>query len=157
MNLSRYAVIEILEHHEIESAALQLQLEALGKSLEDDLEEIRSRIYPGAVEYDRDRVQATPTPTDEKLVAVVQACDERREQHKRDVAVILGRLREIRAVYSEIQRLGPVDKATLLNLYYPRRTMEDVAEIMGVDRGTIRNRRDAAINKLVERLRRADE
>lgn len=153
--LSRYEIIDILEHHEIETAALERQIVALGQALESDLEEIRSRVYPGAMAYDQEKIQATPKPTDEKLVSMVQALDERREQHKRNVDVILARLREIRTVYAGIQRLGAVEKATLLNLYYPRRTMEDVAEMMGVDRGTIRNRRDTAIIKLEHKLKGA--
>lgn len=155
MSLSRYEIIDILEHHEIETAALERQIVALGQALEHDLEEIRSRVLPGAMAYDQEKIQATPKPADEKLVSMVQALDERREQHKRNVDVILARLREIRAVYAGIQRLGAVEKATLLNLYYPRRTMEDVAEMMGVDRGTIRNRRDTAIIKLEHKLKGA--
>lgn len=153
--MTRNEIIDILEHHEIETAALERQIVALGHALESDLEEIRSRVYPGAMSYDREKIQATPTPIDEKLVSMVEALDERRAQHKRNVDVILSRLRDIRAVYATVQRLGALEKATLLNLYYPRRTMEEVAEMMGVDRGTIRNRRDTAIVKLEHRLKGA--
>lgn len=152
MKISRSAIIDILENHDIEAAALEQQIKRLGETLALDLEEIRHQAYPGAMVYDRDRIQAAPTPTDEKLVSVVMACDARREQHKRDVAVILARLQDIREVYSTIQQLGAIDKATLLNLYYPRRTMEEVSEMMGIDRGTVRNRRDAAISALLERI-----
>ena len=153
--MNKHEIIDILEHHEIETAALERQIIALGQALESDLEEIRSRVYPGAMSYDREKIQATPTPIDVRLVSMVEALDERRAQHKRNVDVILARLRDIRAVYAAIQRLGGLDKATLLNLYYPRRTMEEVAEMMGVDRGTIRNRRETAISKLEHRLKGA--
>lgn len=141
-------VIDILENHEIETAALDRQLEQLAVALDADLEEIRSRVYPGAVSYDRDRVQGTPTPMDTRLVAVVQACDERREQYKNDVAVILERIREIRKVYTTIQQLDSMDKAVLLNMYYPRRSSEEVAGMMKSTAKTINRRRDAAVEAL---------
>ena len=142
-------LFDILENHEVETAALERQLIALSEALDSDLEEIRHRVYPGAVSYDRDRIQTTPTPADTRLVAVVQACDERREQYKRDVAVILGRIRQIRTVYSTIQEsLGGLDKAVLLNLYYPRRSAEAVAGMMGTSSKTVNRRRDAAVEAL---------
>lgn len=80
---------------------------------------------------------------------MVQACDDGREQHKRDVQMILSRLRDIRGVYSAIQQLDALGKATLLNLYYPRKTMEQVAELMGVDVRTVQSRKAKGIENLV--------
>ena len=93
-------------------------------------------------------MHSTPAPIDTRLVAVVQACDERREQHKRDVAAILERVREIRLVYSAIQELDSMSKAVLLNMYYPRRSAERVADMMGSTAKTVIRRRDAAIEAL---------
>ena len=141
-------IVDILENHDVELAALNRQLETLGATLEADLEEIRNRVYPGAIRYDLEKVQSSSDP-DGALVAVVQACDERREQHKRDVQMILSRLRDIRGVYSAIQQLDALGKATLLNLYDPRKTMEQVAELMGVDVRTVQSRKAKGIENLV--------
>lgn len=140
-------ILDILENHDMELHALNRQLETLGGMLEADLEEIRHRVYPGAIRYDQERVQTSPDP-DGSLVAVVQACDERREQHKRDVQSILARLRDIRAVYSAIQRLDAVGKVTLLSLYYPRKSTDKVAEGMGIDCKTVWRHRDKAVESL---------
>ena len=43
------AVIDILENHEIEIDALNRQMVALGEALDEDLDELRHRVYPGAV------------------------------------------------------------------------------------------------------------
>ena len=116
-------VIDILENHEIESSTLERQLLILGCKLDRDLDDIRHRVYPGAVRYDKERVQSSPTSNDSRMVDVVNACNERRAQHERDVETIISRLRDIRLVYTEIHFMDALDKSTLLNLYYPRITL----------------------------------
>lgn len=152
MITTRAQLVDILENHDIETSALERQLSELSAGLADDLDEIRNRVYPKAVTYDRERVQASPTPNDEKVTAMVMALDKRQEQYNNDVAVILLRLAEIRLVYNKIHTLDAVHKVTLLNLYYPPRTAEEVAEMMGVERSTIKNRKKVAVEKLLKKL-----
>lgn len=152
---SKKELYDVLENHEIETDALCRQLETLAKMLNSDLEEIRHRAYPGAVSYDKERIQASLAPYDDRLASVVMACDVRREQHKKDVAIILNRLNDIRAVYTTIHQLDAISKTTLLNLYYPRHTLETVADKMGIDRGTVRSRKKAAICALLEMLKKS--
>lgn len=51
-------IVDILENHDVELAALNRQLETLGATLEADLEEIRNRVYPGAIRYDLEKSRA---------------------------------------------------------------------------------------------------
>lgn len=150
MITTRAQLLDVLENHDIETEALQRQLTELSAELADDLEEIRNRVYPKATNYDRERVQAAPTPNDEKVTSMIMALDRREERYNNDVAIIQLRLAEIRLVYNKIHSLDAIHKATLLNLYYPPRTAEEVAEMMGVERSTIKNRKKTAIEKLLK-------
>jgi DNA-directed RNA polymerase specialized sigma24 family protein len=141
-------IMDILDNHDVELDSRHRQIDRLTETLETDLEEIRHRVYPGAVQYDGIRVKTSGGEHDGRMVAVMQALDERREQHKQDVGAILTRMADIRAVYNAVLQLDAISKATLLNLYYPRATSERVAEIMGVDRGTVAVRKRKAIEKL---------
>lgn len=152
--MNRAQLIDILENHDIETAALERQLTELGAECAADLDEIRNRVYPKATVYDRDKVQATPTPTDEKVTAMIAALDRRQAQFEADTAMIRQRLEQIRAVYLEIHKLSAVHKATLLNLYYPARTVEQAAEIMSVDRGTVRTRKKQGIETILKNLQK---
>ena len=152
MITTRIQLLDILENHDIETEALQRQLDELSAELASDLDEIRNRVYPKATTYDRERVQAAPTPTDEKVTAMVMALDKREEQYHNDVAVIQLRLAEMRLVYNKIHELESIHKSTLLNLYYPVRTIEEVATMMKADRSTVRSRKNEAIEKLLKKL-----
>lgn len=152
MITTRAQLMDILENHDVETEALQRQLTELSAELADDLDEIRNRVYPKATNYDRERVQAAPTPTDEKVTAMIMALDKRQEQYNNDAAIIQLRLAEIRLVYNKIHTLNAIHKATLLNLYYPVRTAEEVAEMMGVERTTVQYRKKLAIKNLLKKF-----
>ena len=85
---------------------------------------------------------------------MVTALDRRQAQFESDTAMIRQRLNQIRTVYLEIHNLNAVHNATLLNLYYPARTVEQAAEIMGIDRGTVRTRKKQGIETILKNLQK---
>ena len=142
------ALMDILEHHEQEEAALRRQLYYLGKRLREDLEELRARVLPGGVRYDSPRVQSSPGEED-PLVEMIQTSDQRREGYRQNVWMIQKRLDRFREVYAAIHRLDGSDKVVLLELYYPRQSAEKAAERLGMESRTVCRHRDRAVRKLL--------
>ena len=145
-------VVDILENHAIEKIALERQLSELNAEYAADLDEIRNRVYPKAQVYDTDKIQAAPKPIDERYAAMIAAVDLRRERYEQETRLIKRRLTEIQTVYTTIHQLNATDKVVLLNLYYPYQTIEQVAEMMGLDRSTIRNRKKTALENLLKKI-----
>lgn len=144
-------VYDILKNHDQETRTIEAQIAAERDALEEDLEEIRSRAYPRAVRYDTPRVQSSPDP-DGQMVKMAAAIERRTARTKRAVDTLEERQRHIENVHEAVLAMDAKSKIVLLTLYYPRRTYEQAAEILGVDVSTVSRQRKTAAEKLTRRI-----
>lgn len=144
-------VYDILKNHDQETRTIEAQIEAERVALDEDLAEIRSRAYPRGLRYDTPRVQSSPDP-DGLLVKVADAIKRRSDRTQRAVDALKARQDQIDQVRESVLNMDAKSAAVLLTLYYPRRTYEQAAEILGVDISTVSRQRKTAVDRLVRRI-----
>lgn len=144
-------VYDILKNHDQETRTIEAQIEAERVALDEDLAEIRSRAYPRGLRYDTPRVQSSPDP-DGLLVKVADAIKRRSDRTQRAVDALKARQDQIDQVRETVLNMDAKSAAVLLTLYYPRRTYEQAAEILGVDISTVSRQRKTAVDRLVRRI-----
>ena len=152
--MTKSEIMEILENHDVELYTLKKQIVELKKAMDDELDDAMLFVLPGAVSYDRETVQATPTPQDEKFVQYINVAETIRSQYQASFVQITNRIHAIHSVYNAIQWLDPLGKSVILNLYYPRSSVMDVAQELNKDPKTITRKRDDAIEKLQKYLQK---
>lgn len=143
-------VYDILKNHDQETRTIEAQIEAERAALEADLAEIRTRAYPRAVRYDTPRVQSSPDP-DGNMVKIAAAIERRTARTKRAVEALEERQRQIENVHEIVLAMDAKAKIVLLTMYYPRRTYEQAAEVLGMDVSTVSRQRKTAVERLVRK------
>lgn len=143
-------VAYILKHHDRELQAIEKQLTYERESLVEDLNRIRGRALPGAVDYGKEPVQSGTTDPDGKMVAVMDALDHRKEAAERVFKKLIQQRDEIEGIRLTILDMDDPNKDVLLALYYPYRTYEQAADELGIDRSTVARRREIAFKRLTE-------
>ncbi len=151
MQRAVWIVEDILKHHDQELQTIDLQIAAEQKRLDDDLESIRARAYPGAIQYDVPRVQSSPD-SDQRFVTMADAIRRRTARANRIIADLERRRDLIEYVHDAIFGLDSRSVCLLLTLYYPTRTYNEAAEILGMDVSTLARQRRGAVEALARRI-----
>ena len=86
-------------------------------------DELRACLLPGAIRYDRDRVQSTPTDKMADVIARVDELDREIEQLRREKALLILRISDA------IEQLPDEYEKTVLTMFYiGREAMTEVAK-----------------------------
>lgn len=152
---TRRRVIEILKNHAREETLLLQRLADEDIALTREMDAILSKAYPTTASSDAGvHVSSSAVHPDEKLMSIVDERSKTTERSEMRKAPLRHQLQQIYLVEELVQQLDTNDKCALTALYYPYRTYDDAAKLLGMDRSTLRRHAAVAINRLVQRADR---
>lgn len=152
---TRRRVIEILKNHAREETLLLQRLANEDIALMNDMDAILSKAYPTSAAPDAGvHVTTSAVHPDEKLITIVDERSKRTQMSEMRKAPLRHQLQQIYLVEEIVQQLDTNDKCALTALYYPNRTYDEAAKLLGMDRSTLRRHAAIAINRLVQRADR---
>lgn len=152
---TRRRVIEILKNHAREETLLLQRLAEEDIALTNAMDAILSKAYPTSAAPNAGvHVSTSAVHPDEKLITIIEDRSKMTERSEMRKAPLRHQLQQIYLVEELVQQLDTNDKCALTALYYPYRTYDDAAKLLGMDRSTLRRHAAVAINRLVQRADR---
>ncbi len=117
------------------------------RRLEETIEELRSCLLPGAIRYDRDSVQTSPSNQLEETVAKIDEMERRLERLRQERAALII---EVNATIDKLE--DPVERSVLTFYYVNRYKPEEVAELIGYSERWMYKVKKEAVMKLFSEM-----
>lgn len=145
-------VLDILRNHEREQRVIEAQIEHEIESMNRDVDDLASGGYP-KMAASLVKVQCGMSDPDAAVVNIVDQISKRRKRSESLIASLSERLQKIDAVQDLVLQMDSKSKTILIALYYPYRTYDQAASLLGIDSATLARQRSIAIERLCTRAR----
>lgn len=149
--MTRIELEDILKRHEQTEKTIKEQIRSEKSKSEHNREAIILSAFPSVASFESVKVQRSIKPNS-KLDQVIYELELLERGTNNIIYQLENKLNDINRVYQEIINLESKHSEVLITLYYPTRTYEKAAEIIGCDYSTIKNRRKKAISILYKNI-----